>query len=168
MTILSNNLKRLREHQNFSKEFLARYCKTTSAAVAQWENTATAYVPKVDKLMALAGLYKTTIEEMYTNPLLVPGEIVSPILDNSILIKVFSTLDNSQIISYAFNRAGVKRRAYFFTLLYSLCKEITTDYLDETEVTAYMDIKRDDKKTKTANSVSKRNSGRVKSSPKKH
>ncbi len=167
MTTLANNLKRLREHHNFSKEHIARHCSATAAAVAQWENLSTAYVPKVDKLLTLALLYKTTVEELYTNSKIVPGEIVSPILDNMNLIKVFATLEKSETISYAFNRASVKRRAYLFTLLYSLCKDIDTDYLDETEVTVYMDIKNDKKKTKASNSVSKRNTGRIKPPAKK-
>ena len=167
MTTLANNLKRLREHHNFSKEHISRLCHTTAAAVAQWENLSTAYVPKVDKLLTLALLYKTTVEELYTNSKIVPGEIVSPILDNMVLIKVFATLEKSEMISYAFNRASVKRRAYFFTLLYSLCKEIDTDYLDETEVIDYMDIKNASKKTKASNRVSKRNTGGNKHTTKK-
>lgn len=168
MTTLAKNLKRLREHHNFTKEHIARLCSTTAAAVAQWETLSTAYVPKVDKLLALALVYKTTIEELYTNPNLVPGEIVSPILDNENLIKVFATLANSETISYAFDKASVKRRAYFFTLLYSLCKEIETSYLDETEVTPYMDIKNVRKKTEASKSTGKRIAVRTPTAPKKH
>lgn len=169
MTILSKNLKRLREHRNLSKEFVAQYCKTSQPAVTQWESEAQGYVPKIDKLLALAGLYKTTIEEMYSNPELVPGEIVSPVLDSKILEKVFRTLDKGENISYAFGKARVKRRAYFFTLLYSLCEEIETNYLDETEVTALMDLKNDPKKSKTVKSTRKRTTGRTRSAvSKKH
>ena len=168
MTTLAKNLKRLREHHNFTKEHIARLCSTTAAAVAQWETLSTAYVPKVDKLLALALLYRTTIEELYSNPKIVPGEIVSPILDNENLIKVFTTLANSEVISYAFDNASVKRRAYFFTLLYSLCKEIETSYLDETEVTPYMDIKNVRKKTEASKSAGKRLATRTTTAPKKH
>ena len=168
MTTLSNNLKRLREHRGFTKEFVAKYCNTTHAAVSQWESDATAYVPKIDKLIALAGLYKTTVEEMYENPDLVPGEIISPVLDSVILEKVFLSLDKSETISYAFTQASVKRRAYFFTLLYSLCEEIDSNYLDETEVTALMDIKNEPKKTKTVKGAGRRPAVRARQKTKKH
>lgn len=168
MTTLAKNLKRLREHHNFTKEHIARLCTTTAAAVAQWETLTTAYVPKVNKLLTLALLYKTTIEELYTNPKIVPGEIVSPILDNEILIKVFTTLANSETISYAFDQARVKRRAYFFTLLYSLCKEIEDSYLDETEVIPYMDPKNVRKKTEASKGTGKHLAVRAKSTPKKN
>lgn len=169
MTILSTNLRRLREHRNFSKEFIARYCKASQPAVTQWENEAQSYVPKLDKLISLAGLYKTTLDEMCRNPNLVPGEVVSPVLDNVTLEKFFRTMDNSKIISYAFNQASVKRRAYLFILLYSLCEEIESNYLDETEVTALMDIKNEPKKRKTAQSSRKRATARTRSTTsKKH
>lgn len=170
MTILSNNLKKLREHRKLPKEFIARYCGVTPAAVAQWElETGKSYVPKIDKLMTLAGLYKTTVDEMYNNKNLIPGEIVNPMLDNKILEKVFRTLDKSETLSYAYAQANIKRRAYLFTLLYSLCEEITSNYLDETEVTALMGIENEPKKAKTTTGTRKRSASRTKpTTNKKH
>lgn len=150
MTILAKNLKKLREHRKLTKEFVASFCGTSQSAVSQWElDGDRAYIPRLDKLMALAGLYKTTVDEMYNNPNLEPCDLLSAGLDSNVLEKVFLTIDNAETLSYAYEKASVKRRVYLFTLLYSLCEEITSNYLDETEVTALMDLKNVTKKRKT-------------------
>ena len=59
---LHGNLKALRSQKGFSQEQLAEVLEISRQAIAKWENGQA--VPELEKLVALAGLYQVTLDEL--------------------------------------------------------------------------------------------------------
>lgn len=145
MTIISKNLKRLFREHGYSKAEISRICKRegspiSAAGVHHWVEEVNPLIPKTDKLIILAGLFRTTVDELLTNPNCKAGEAVSSMLNFHVLEKVIALLENHKILSYAYDNGSHYEKAYMFGLLYSLCEDIETERLDGDELLGMMDL----------------------------
>lgn len=62
---LGNQLQRLREAKNMSREELAQQINVSRQAVYKWENNKG--YPDIQNLLRLSGIYETTIDELIKN-----------------------------------------------------------------------------------------------------
>ena len=151
MTIISKNLKRLFKEHELSFAEVGRQCNTSASSVTQWIQPIKPIIPRPDKLLIIAGLLHTTIEELMTNPRCKSGEVVSSKLDIRILEKTIGTFANNELLAYAYDNANIKQRAYMFNLLYSLCETTGSKEIDSAELLSMTDLpngKQNDKKSK--------------------
>jgi len=134
MTILSKNLQRLFKENEFSKACVARQCDSSPASVHQWLTGKSPIVPKPSRLLTLACLLDTTIEELMTNPRCKSGEIVTPKLNILFLEKTLKILASSKTIAYAYDHASHRKQAYMFRLIYSLCEDLGAEEITEDDL----------------------------------
>lgn len=74
--LLSENLKKLRKISGYTQEEVAELINVSRQAVAKWENTDT--VPDMNNCLALAKLYKTSLNELVSTPNESTGEQSQP------------------------------------------------------------------------------------------
>lgn len=134
MTILSKNLQRLFKENKLTKAFISRQCDSSPASVHQWLMNKDPIVPKPSRLLTLACLLDTTIEELMTNPRCKSGEIVTPKLNIVFLEKTLKILASSKTIAYAYEYASLKKQAYMFRLIYSLCEDLGAEQITEDDL----------------------------------
>lgn len=132
MSILKKNLKRLREENNLKISYVAGMFNISPSAVSQWEYLEKGTKPSVETLIVLANLYKTTVEEITTNPKCKSGEILSDKLDLAKLTNIFKLLEKNKSINYAVERAVPSKKAYIFGILFALIEQL--DDVDINEV----------------------------------
>ena len=134
MTILSNNIQRLRKLKKLTQTRLALavHPKITKQTISNWEHKTKPTVPPMPHLYTLAVIFETTIDELWSNPNCMPGLTAS--LDKAALTKVFKLLASEKDLNYALENAPTSVRVYLFSLLYSLAEDsrITAKKLRET------------------------------------
>lgn len=153
MTILQKNLKRLFKENSLSLAALSRSfgeCDQgiTASGIGQWIQDVKPTVPTVERLVILANLLNTTIEELTENPRCKSGAAVSLALNFTTLKKVIEVLENDKTLSYAYDCATTHQRAYIFKLLYSLSEDIDIEQLAGSELLGMMDVSTGEKNAK--------------------
>ena len=123
MTTLSNNIQRLKDDKGYSIKFIADQCGVSPAAASQWMQKKNPYVPSIDSLLTLAGLFQVTIEDLVTNPKCKSGDVITPVLNFIIVEHIFKLVEPDSVLRYAFDEAAPKKKAYMFGLMYSLFEE---------------------------------------------
>ena len=151
MTVLSNNIQRLRVERGLTIKYIADQCEVSPAAASQWMQKKNPYTPSIDSLLTLAGIFQTTIEDLVTNPRCKSGEVVSPALNFMIVEHVFKLIEPDSVLSYAFAEASPKKKAYLFGLMYSLLEDAGIAEVSIRDVLELMGIETDERaKTKKA------------------
>ena len=151
MSILSKNLARLFDEEQLTTTKVSQRLtemghKISRPGVSSWlpskNKNKRITAPDHEKLLALAGMFGTSVEQILTNPDCHAGDLMSSVWpDLYFLEKTITMLEKDKTLHYAYKKASFQEKAHIVALLYSLLGETEDINLSGKELLGMMDIK---------------------------